>query len=76
MKTLTFEDKPTKRVVRANTPHGVKNEIVVTVYPGGGIGLRELGRRKEYHLDAGALYVRAIVSELASEKRAKRGGRK
>lgn len=75
MKTLTFSDKPTRRVVNARTPHGVRPQIVVTVYPNATIGLRELGRRKEYCLDAGALYVSAVIREVSKAKadRKKRG---
>lgn len=62
MKHLSSEDSPTRRVVRARVPHGVKPEIVVSVYPGGEIGLREQGRRDEYKLDAGVLYVNALLS--------------
>lgn len=65
MKKLTFEDSPTKRVVTARVPHGVNPQIVITIYPGGVIGLRELRRRKEYTLDTASLYVSAVRREIS-----------
>lgn len=43
---MTDLNKAVTRRTRANVPHGVKPEIVVTLYPGGTIGLRESGRRR------------------------------
>lgn len=62
--------KPISRRTRAAVPHGVKPELVVTLYPGGTIGLRESGRRKsaEYCLDIGALYVRAVQNKIACDR--------
>lgn len=65
----------TKRVVRktrGRVPHGVRAEIVVTLYPGGIIGLRELGRRKEYDFEVGALYSRAVLAEARNGKKVRR----
>ena len=59
------------RKTRVRVPHGVTPEMVITLYPGGQIGLRELRRRKEIRLDAGALYVRALVNEV-NERRKRR----
>jgi len=66
---MTDLNKAVTRRTRANVPHGVKPEIVVTLYPGGTIGLRETGRRRkhEYCLDIGRLYVRAVQAKLAFE---------
>lgn len=64
MKHLTSSDKPTRRRVTARVPHGVTPQLIVTIYPGGIIGLRENRRRKEYQLDCGTLYVAAIRAEL------------
>lgn len=49
-------------MVRARVPHGVVPHIVVSIYPDGGIGLREQGRRDEYKLDVATLYVNALLS--------------
>ncbi len=62
--------KSVSRRTYASVPHGVKPQIVVTLYPGGTIGLRESGRRKsaEYCLDIGRLYVSAVQNKLAVER--------
>lgn len=67
---MTDLNKPLSRRTRASVPHGVKPEIIVTLYPGGTIGLRESGRRKsaEYCLDVGALYVRAVQNKIAYDR--------
>lgn len=67
---MTDLNRPVSRRTRASVPHGVKPEIVVTLYPGGTIGLRESGRRKsaEYCLDVGALYVRAVQNQIACDR--------
>jgi hypothetical protein len=64
---MTSLNKPVTRRISAIVPHGVKPEIVVTLYPGGTIGLRESGRRKkaEYFIDVGSLYVRAVQNKIA-----------
>lgn len=73
---MTLLNKPVVRKTRPHDlPHGVADEIVVTLYPGGVIGLRELRRRKEYRLDAGVLYVAAMVKEAAVARAEKRGRR-
>ncbi len=72
MKKLTSSDKPTKRCVTARVPHGVKPQLVLTIYPDGILGIRELGRRREYQLDVATLYVTAIRREVAARK----GGRR
>ena len=61
MTTLT--SKPVRRKVRVKAPHGVNPELVITLYPGGIIGLREAGRRREYHVAAGSLYARLVTQE-------------
>ncbi len=70
MTTLT---KPVSRRAHVRVPHGVRPEIIVTIYPGGELGLREAGRpsRTEQRLDLGTLYVAAIKSAVRrSENRA------
>ncbi len=67
---MTDLNKPVTRRTRAIVPHGVKPEIVVTLYPGGTMGLREAGRRRkhEYCLDIGKLYVRAVENAIATKR--------
>jgi hypothetical protein len=70
---MTDLKKPITRRAKADVPHGVKSQIVITLYPGergGTIGLREAGRRRsaEYFLDIGALYVRAVQNKIAYDR--------
>lgn len=53
-----------RRKVDVHAPHGVKPQFVVTLYPNGTMGLRELGRRSEFALDLGELYVWALKSAV------------
>ena len=56
--------RPVRRTTTSGpVPHGVKSEMVITLYPGGLIGLRELGRRREYTISAGVLYARLVGAE-------------
>ena len=65
--------KPIRRVARnLRVPHGIKPDLVVTLHPGGLIGLRESGRRKEYALDIGELYRAAVVREFAEARKNRR----
>lgn len=70
---MTQLDKPVQRRTRASVPHGVKPEIVITLYPGGTIGLRESGRRKsaEVCVDVGTLYVQAVQNKVWRERMVK-----
>lgn len=62
---MTPATKPVRRKVSVRAPHGVSSQIVLTIYPDGLIGLRELGRpaRTEKQLDIAQLYVNAIFAE-------------
>ena len=74
---MTRATKPVSRVVSPRTlPHGVTPEIVITVYPGGVIGLRELRRRKEFRLDAGTLYVAEVRKETIARAGRRSGSKK
>ncbi len=46
--------------------HGVSEELVITIYPGGDIGIREARRRSmpEQRFSAMALYVGAVTREI------------
>ena len=73
---MTDLKKPVKRVARGlNVPHGVKPDMVMTMYPGGIIGLRESGRRKEVRLSASTLYSRALLEEVRAKRKARKGRR-
>jgi hypothetical protein len=66
---MTTCSKPVRRKLSARVPHGVRPTIVVSIYPQGLIGLRELGRRREYLVDVGALYVREVITSVNAARR-------
>lgn len=60
----TLKSKPVSRTVAIRRPSSAyKDALVVTIYPGGILGLRERGRRldSEIKLDLGELYVGALA---------------
>ena len=60
----TLVSKPVRRKVRiAGMPHGIRPDLVIALYPGGIIGLREVGRRREYQVAAGVRYARLVGQE-------------
>lgn len=74
---MTDLRKPTKRIARGcRVPHRVKPDLVITLYPGGTVGIRELGRRKEVQLDAGVLYVQGLLAEARESKKARQRQRR
>lgn len=76
---MTRITKELRRLVRlAEYQHGTSPEMVITIYPGGIIGLRERGRRQKSELTvkAAGLYVQLLRNKVANEKAAKRKGRK
>jgi len=67
------------RVARVReVPHGVNDELVITLYPGGTIGIRELRRSMatEKQFDAGQLYSAAVIRDALAARRKKRAGRR
>lgn len=67
---MTTLKRPLKRSVECAVPHGVNRELVITLYPGGILGLREAGRRQasEVQVQVGVIYARALA------ERVRRGG--
>lgn len=72
---MTHLGKPLRRTCSWAAPHGVAPAVVITLYPGGTIGLRELRRRKEVLLSAATLYTHALLAERRLVKKARRAGR-
>jgi hypothetical protein len=66
---MTDLNKPITRNTKRTPAHGAR-PLVITLYPGGTIGLREQGRRKqtEVCLDSGRLYLRAVENRIAVER--------
>lgn len=73
---MTRLTKPVKRTTPWNAPHGVKKDVVITLYPGAIIGLRELGRRKEVQVSAATIYTRALLEERRAAQKARGRGRR
>lgn len=74
---MTDLTKPIRRVARGVIrTHGLRPSIVITLYPGGVIGLREFGRRREYQVPAEAVLTLAITREAERIRREKRAARK
>lgn len=74
---MTHLRTPVKRSVSLIPRGGTGNhlDVVVTLYPGGVIGLRDKGRRKEYTLPLTTVYYQAAEAEakrIIAERKAKR----
>jgi len=67
---MTRLKKPVRRIIEERRSHTI-GQLVLTLYPGGDLGIRELGRRKEIRLDTGKLYVAAIMQEKYLKRRKK-----
>lgn len=66
---MTDLKRPVKRVARGlAVPHGVNPDLVISLYPGGVIGLREARRRKEVKVSALTLYTRALRDEARARR--------
>ncbi len=67
---MTDLKRPVKRVARGLVvPHGVNPDLVISLYPGGVIGLREARRRKEVKVSAATLYTQALLAEVRAKRR-------
>ena len=76
---MTDLSKPVRRVARGVVQtHGLRPDVVVTLYPGGVLGIRELKRRKEWTIPLEAVLTLAIRKEAdrvrLEKKAAKRNG--
>ncbi len=69
---MTDLKRMVRRVARGIGPRGFKPDIVMTIYPGGVLGLRESGRRKEYQLGVGELLVLAVKRDVELTRRTRR----
>lgn len=64
--------KPVRRSTTCSVPYGVNPNLVITLYPGGVLGIREFRRRKEYTMHLGQLYSQLVQSETLEQLRLKR----
>ena len=73
---MTTLSKPlTRSVIHPRMPHGYADRLVISIYPGAIIEVRESRRRQSVRLDLGVLYVQELI-RLAREQAAKRGRRR
>jgi hypothetical protein len=73
---MTALTRPVKRTATCAVPYGVNPSIVIALYPGGVIGLREARQRKEYQVAAGTLYGQLVAAEAEKQRRDRRRGRR
>jgi len=69
MTTLTKAVKRTATVPKM--PHGFKNRLVITLYPGAILGVRESRGKDELLLNIGDWYGRALVRAALQAQRKK-----
>lgn len=70
MTTLT---KPVRRVVQVSkVPHGFRNRLIFTLYPGGVVSVREIRRNESVEFDLASLYASAVVRRALGMKPATR----
>ena len=73
---MTTLSKPlTRSITHPHMPHGYRDRLVISIYPGGFIEVRESRRRQSVRLDVGILYVTELIRR-AGEEAAKRGRRR
>jgi hypothetical protein len=69
-------NKPVSRISNEQVRDGSKiRNLVVTLYPGGGIGLRPQGTRREEIYPLEAVYHTALKMRVAAERAAKKKGK-
>lgn len=77
---MTALTKIIRRLVQIEVISGHRRAMILSLYPGGVIGLREKGRRKELTLPLLTIYMRAAEAEaqriIAERKATKRGGKR
>jgi hypothetical protein len=56
-------------------PHGFRERLVVTVFPGGFIEVREARRHEVIRLDLGILFAKEMIRRALAEQRKARGAR-
>ena len=75
---MTALTKPvTRKAHTSPAAYGVRSELIISMHPGGIIGIRECGRRSktEVCFDASVLYVDGVRRRIAKERADKRKAR-
>jgi len=74
---MTHLYKPVKRATRIAAPgSGRPMEIIVTLYPGGTMGLRHKRSRNEYELPLSTIYLYAVDAEARRLKAERKGAKR
>lgn len=67
---MTELTKPVKRVATVREmPHRFRNRLVITLYPGGIVSVREARRAESVEFDLAKLYASAIIRRALPQKR-------
>ncbi len=71
---MTALNKPVRRVAQVREmPHGFRDRLVVTLYPGGIVSVREVRRREAVEFDLSKLYVSALITRSLARRITRRG---
>jgi len=71
---MTTLNRPvTRKATTTPAAHGVRAELVISLHPGGIIGIREAGRRSKTEIcfEAARLYVDGVRAKAAEKQAAK-----
>ena len=71
----TLATKPVRRRTTWRAPH-VAPQVVISIYPDGTVGLREVRRRREILVDAATIYTRALLDEARKARQERKRARK
>ena len=71
---MTALTKPVKRTTPVKLPHRFAQRLIVTLYPGAVLGLRE-PRRKELTFDLATLYTKTLLQEAWDKAQNKKHNR-
>lgn len=75
---MTALNKPiTRKAYTRPAAYGVRAELVISLHPGGVVGIREAGRRSgsEVFFEASELYVQGVRARIAKQRAEKRKAR-
>lgn len=64
------------KVRDASAPHGIRPQLILSVYPNGMLEIREHGRRMKVQTTLADVYARALMHQARAEMNAKRKAKK
>jgi len=66
---MTELTKPVRRVAQVRQmPHGFRDRLVITLFPGGIVSVRETRHKESIEFDLGKLYASALVRRAMGKK--------